>query len=254
MVAIRRETTGSSTSDRIPTARSRHIKSCPGLAFAFIPATWVPADRLTIFASESFSFFSVVQSRIHEIWARFFSTTLEDRLSYTPSDCFETFPFPNNYALLESLERAGQSYYEFRAALMLDNNEGFTRTYNRFHDPSETSSNIAQLRELHGVMDRAVLAAYGWTDIQTRCEFVLDYEEEEQDEDSQRKKPWRCRWPDEVRDEVLARLLALNTERAQQGRLSGAAADGYTKNKRQSRGAKRIAAAQSSFQAVKIEE
>ena len=28
-----------------------------------------------------------------------------------------------------------------------------------------------------------------------------------------RKLPWRYRWPDEVRDEVLARLLALNAER-----------------------------------------
>ena len=29
-----------------------------------------------------------------------------------------------------------------------------------------------------------------------------------------KKKPYRYRWPDTVRDEVLARLLALNAERA----------------------------------------
>ena len=28
-------------------------------------------------------------------------------------------------------------------------------------------------------MDRAVLNAYGWTDIQTTCDFLLDYEDEE---------------------------------------------------------------------------
>ena len=28
------------------------------------------------------------------------------------------------------------------------------------------------------------------------------------------KKPYRYRWPDEVRDEVLARLLVLNKQRA----------------------------------------
>jgi hypothetical protein len=28
-----------------------------------------------------------------------------------------------------------------------------------------------------------------------------------------RKLPWRYRWPDAVRDDVLARLLALNAER-----------------------------------------
>src|SRR5690606_30763285 len=36
-----------------------------------------------------------------------------------------------------------------------------------------------------------------------------------------RKKPWRFRWPDEIRDEVLARLLKLNTERAKEEELAG---------------------------------
>lgn len=35
-----------------------------------------------------------------------------------------------------------------------------------------------------------------------------------------RKRPWRYRWPDDIRDEVLARLLALNAERAEQERLA----------------------------------
>lgn len=42
----------------------------------------------------------------------------------------------------------------------------------RFHDPSETSPDILKLRELHAAMDRAVLDAYGWTDIQPACEFL----------------------------------------------------------------------------------
>ena len=72
----------------------------------------------------------------------------------------------------------GQEYYEFRAALMVKNNEGLTKTYNRFHDPNETSTEIKKLRDLHAAMDRAVLDAYGWTDLQPTCEFLLDYEEE----------------------------------------------------------------------------
>jgi hypothetical protein len=39
-----------------------------------------------------------------------------------------------------------------------------------------------------------------------------------------RKKPWRYRWPDDFRDEVLARLLELNKQRAEQERLTGLAA------------------------------
>jgi hypothetical protein len=76
-------------------------------------------------------------------------------------------------------------------------------------------------------MDRAVLDAYGWTDIKPKCEFILDYEEDDDDEDEdsgrtrRRKKPWRYRWPDEIRDEVLARLLELNAQRAAEEKKLG---------------------------------
>ena len=61
-------------------------------------------------------------------------------------------------------------------------------------------------------MDRAVLDAYGWTDIPTDCEFLLDYEIDEETW-GPKKKPYRYRWPEEVHDEVLARLLDLNRRR-----------------------------------------
>ena len=38
---------------------------------------------------------SVLQSRVHEVWARFMASSMKDDLRYTPSDCFETFPFPS---------------------------------------------------------------------------------------------------------------------------------------------------------------
>jgi len=82
-----------------------------------------------------------------------------------------------------------------------------------------------KLRELHAAKDRAVLEAYGWTDVPTDCEFLLDYEVDEE-ESSRKKKPWRYRWPDEVRDEVLARLLELNAQRAAQEALAGVGATG----------------------------
>jgi hypothetical protein len=71
--------------------------------------------------------------------------------------------------------------------------------------------------------DREVLDAYGWRDISTDCEFLLDYEVEDDDEPGKRrkKKPWRYRWPDEVHDEVLARLLDLNQRRAAEEKLVG---------------------------------
>ena len=113
---------------------------------------------------------------------------------------------------------------------MVRNGEGLTKTYNRFHDPNEQHPELLRLRALHAEMDRAVLAAYGWTDLDTTCDFYLDYEIDEATwSDSPRrvsaggdkKKPYRYRWPDAVRDEVLARLLDLNKQRHQEESLSG---------------------------------
>jgi hypothetical protein len=193
------------------------------LAFVFVPKTTVCGHVLNIFALDDFASFAVMQGRPHEEWSRFFSSSLEDRLRYTPSDCFETFSFPKNWEKHTALEAAGKLYYEFRSALMIRNNEGLTKTYNRFHDPQERDPEILKLRQLHAAIDRHVLDAYGWTDIPNDCDFLLDYEIDEE-EWGDKKKPWRYRWPDDVRDEVLARLLKLNAERAQEEVRTGAAA------------------------------
>ena len=182
-------------------------------AFTFLPRDMVYAESMIVFPLTSYAALCSLQSRPHEVWVRFFGSTLGDGLRYTPSDCFETFPFPEGYETDPALEAAGKAYYEHRAALMVDNDEGMTQTYNRFHDLYETDPRIAELRELHAAMDRAVLDAYGWSDIPTDCDLLLDYAIDEASW-GRKKKPYRWRWPDEVRDEVLARLLALNADRA----------------------------------------
>lgn len=213
-------------------------------------------EKIVVFPFESHAPFTVIQSRVHEVWARSLSSTLKDDLQYTPSECFETFPFPsgvlhvdglepgmdqrkeNHFRLValtgnlhpnsHGLEDVGREYFDFRAALMVRNNEGLTKTYNRFHDPLERSADILTLRELHDAMDQTVLKSYGWNDLaQTAaCEFLLDYEDEEDDDSagekkSKRKKPWRYRWPNDFRDEVIARLLELNKQRHQEELLAG---------------------------------
>jgi hypothetical protein len=194
------------------------------VAFAFLPSTTIYADSLIAFPFSTHAAFCALQARPHELWARFFASSMKDDLRYTPSDCFETFPFPDNWESNAALEAAGKAYYEFRAALMVRNNEGLTKTYNRFHDYVERNPDIVKLRELHAAMDRAVLDAYGWTDIRPTCEFLLDYEIDDE-KYANRKKPYRYRWPDDVRDELLARLLELNAERARAEGLAGAAAE-----------------------------
>jgi hypothetical protein len=207
----------------------------PHWSTAFMSANNVFSEALVIFAYEKDSFFCVMQSRIHEIWARFFGSSMKDDLRYTPTDCFETFPFPSNWETNPQLEEIGKTYYEYRADLMVRNNQGLTDTYHRFHDPDERHPDIIKLRQLHQECDRAVLNAYGWTDIAiaTDCEFILDYEEEEEESEGiskrQNKKPWRYKWPEEIHDEVLARLLELNLKRSQEEILGGKAAEAKAK-------------------------
>ena len=59
---------------------------------------------------------SVMQSNVHEDWARNYSSTLRTDLQYTPSDCFETFPFPHLDDRLDSIE---QTYHDHRRQIML---------------------------------------------------------------------------------------------------------------------------------------
>jgi len=84
---------------------------------------------------------------------------------------------------------------------MLARQEGLTRTYNRFHDPDDTSTDIQKLRQLHVEMDHAVAAAYGWTDLDLGHGF------------HQTKQGLRYTISEPARREVLARLLKLNHER-----------------------------------------
>ena len=227
--------------------------------FAFgcvTPGQTVFSSNLTVIVTDGWSEFAIVQSRIHELWSRSFMTTMKDDLVYTPTTCFDNFPLPKSIETWRDLslenslpEKLGNLYCQFRDKLMIRNNEGLTSTYNRFHDPAETSSGLHELRRLHGEMDQAVLQAYGWSDVPTACGFGLDYLDTEDDAQlpdelqeridsgelffwdaadaldfqgqlqaygaitGRRKLPWRYRWPDAVRDDVLARLLALNAER-----------------------------------------
>ena len=214
-------------------------------AFTFLPSGMVYNEKTVVFPFANFAPFTCLQARIHETWGRFFSTTLKDDLQYTPTDCFETFPFPKDWDADLTLEATGQTYYDFRAQLMVEHDEGLSKTYNRFHDPNEIDSDIQKLRELHASMDRAVLDAYGWTDIPTDCEFVLDYEIDEETWGTKRK-PYRCRWPEETHDEVLARLLDLNQERYVQEVAAGLHAEKGTSRAASKKRTRRQAALPSS--------
>ena len=229
--------------------------------FGVLSSRQVFSHKVVVVCNKNvFYAFAALSSSIHSFWCGLTGSTMKEDPVYSTVDCFETFPFPA--ALLESsatdpvqeattqsLEVIGERYCQFRAELLVGNSEGLTSTYNRFHEPAETSSGLLEMRRLHSEMDQAVLAAYGWSDVPTACGFGLDYLDAEDDAQlpdavqqridsgelffweandaldfqgqlqaygaitGRRKLPWRYRWPDSVRDDVLARLLALNAKR-----------------------------------------
>ncbi|MBO2694668.1 Eco57I restriction-modification methylase domain-containing protein [Shewanella algae] len=180
------------------------------ISFTRVAADMVFDQRLIVIPSESDADLTILSSNLHIEWAMFFGSSMKDDPVYTPSDCFETFPFPVMDEHENKLQCAADDYFNFRKELMVSSGLGLTKTFNRFHDPDERSPEIYRLREIHQKLDQAVLEAYGWADLELSYVFEPDYEVEEG-----KSIPWRYRWPDELRDEVLARLLALNKERHQ---------------------------------------
>jgi hypothetical protein len=125
----------------------------------FVPTGHVLSEAVVVFAFDDDFHFGVLTSSFHWRWALRFSSTLETRVRYTPSDVFDTYPQPG-YS--QSVGDAGKALNEFRSELMVRTGEGLTDTYNRFHNPEDKSEDIEQLRASHMALDSAVRDAYGW--------------------------------------------------------------------------------------------
>lgn len=197
------------------------------LNFSDSPTNYVFTDALYVFTTDRWDIYTIVQSTLHEVWARKYSGALETRLRYSPSDCFETFPFPEGLWQTANpiLADTGERYHEYRRTLMLQLWLGLTDIYNLFHtldltpekvakvskkSPEEAQTgyqNLLELRRLHVQLDTAVRDAYGWHDLDLRHDF---HEVETLPEND------RVRYTisPAARKEVLKRLLAENHRRA----------------------------------------
>jgi hypothetical protein len=185
-------------------------------------------NTLDILTTDRWDLYAVVQSSLHEIWARKYSGTLKQDLRYSPSKCFETFAFPERLwdTPNPALTAIGERYHEHRRRLMRELWLGLTEIYNLFHSRalspemvaklSRKPADVAQagyeglleLRRLHVALDNAVRDAYGWQDLGLNHDFVEVETLPEND---------RVRFtlsPD-ARRELLRRLLVLNHARAE---------------------------------------
>jgi hypothetical protein len=149
----------------------------------------VPDSQIVAFARDDDYFFGVLHSRAHEVWSLRMGTSLEDRPRYTPTTCFETFPFPRpDDAQRAEIAAAAQALDAVRRNWLnppeADAAELKRRTLTNLYNQRPS-----WLAHAHARLDRAVWAAYGWD----------------------RDDPDPATTPE---DAILSRLLALNLERA----------------------------------------
>ncbi len=107
------------------------------VSFAYCQKGTIFMQMLCLFALDKFSQFSVISSSLHNEWAWKYSSTLgSGTITYSLSDCFQTFPFCENISCETelALENIGEKYHEYRKQLMLKIRLGLTKTYNQFHN------------------------------------------------------------------------------------------------------------------------
>ena len=87
--------------------------------YIYIDAVTMPAQTVIAFARSGNYFFGILNSQIHEIWSRALGTQLRERESgfrYTPTTCFETFPFPRpSAAQTDTIAQAAKRLDDLRS-------------------------------------------------------------------------------------------------------------------------------------------
>jgi len=129
------------------------------ILFVWCDSDWRPSDSTNVIALDSDYAMGVLTSRVHTEWAAKKSSTLEDRIRYTPSSAFDTFPWPQSSD--EQRERIGRLSSELlslRSTLCHEHGYGLTALYNAVDEGA-----FAALRDAHEALDLAVVAAYAWT-------------------------------------------------------------------------------------------
>jgi hypothetical protein len=190
--------------------------------------------KVVVFATASCAAFAVLSSVAHLVWMWRFGGSLETRLSYSIAGVFETFPLPEHAwsdegasktkSNAEVLSAAGSELFEARREAMSGAGQGSTDFYNRFHNQGEQSPEILKLRQLQVNVDRAVMDAYGWRDIELDHGFHPT------------KQGALFTISEVARETLLERLLALNHQRHADELRTGLRKRGQTSGARKAKG------------------
>ena len=126
--------------------------------FVWLTSDMLPSNLVIAIAKDDDYTFGVLSSSIHELWARQVGSQLREAESggtYTPTTCFETFPFPEpDEGQRAAVADAAARLNELREQrLKGDAKATLTGLYNQ---------RPAWLANAHAALDAAVAAAYGW--------------------------------------------------------------------------------------------
>jgi hypothetical protein len=183
-----------------------------------IPNRSLWSHGIVVFAFDDWFHFGVLTSTPHWAWALRYGSSLGDTVRYTPTDVYETFALP---VYTEAVSAAARRLDDHRRGLMIDRAEGLTVTYNRVNERGETARDVEELRRLHVALDEAVVAAYGWDDLQLNHGY------------HETRFGVRYTAAPETQSEMLDRLLELNHDRST--REQSEAATGQRASRRRAR-------------------
>jgi hypothetical protein len=118
-----------------------------------------PSNAMNVFAFAEDYALGVLSAHAHQEWARAQSSTMRVDPRYTPTSAFETFPWPPvpTHSQQAEIGKAAVAMIDRRQAICAEREIGLTALYNEVDEGA-----YADLAALHGRLDRAVAAAYGW--------------------------------------------------------------------------------------------
>ena len=128
--------------------------------FVWVNNNVLPDCALIAFARADDYFFGILHSRPHEIWSLAQGSQLREKESgfrYTPTTCFETFPFPSpTPAQEQAIAEAARALDTARQNWLGDRSDK-KRTLTTLYNEKPT-----WLVDTHRKLDGAVFEAYGW--------------------------------------------------------------------------------------------
>jgi hypothetical protein len=141
---------------------------------SFIENKSVISDNIVVIATQAYERLALLNSSILQAWIWKHSSRLKMDLNFSPTDAYETLPFPGQVE--PKLEKLGEEYELLRQQIRSEEKIGTTKLYNLFHDSSANNSKIESLRTLQIKIDEVVMEAYGWSELSLEHDFhAVDY-------------------------------------------------------------------------------